>query len=63
MSRSRRATLREAVQRLKKMCIIIPKDKRDWHPSTINRILRDLTYKGQAAFGKTKLGPIKKEVE
>ncbi|MGL9688764.1 MAG: recombinase family protein [Wolbachia sp.] len=49
-------TLREAVQRLKKMRIITPKGKRDWHPSAINRILENPAYKGQAAFGKTKVG-------
>ncbi|BAO99504.1 recombinase family protein [Wolbachia endosymbiont of Cimex lectularius] len=57
-----RVTFREAVQRLKKMRIITPKGKRDWHPSAINRILKNPAYKGQAAFGKTKVGPIKKEV-
>ncbi|MGL9732093.1 MAG: recombinase family protein [Wolbachia sp.] len=47
---------------MKKMRIITPKGKRDWHPSAINRILKNSAYKGQAAFGKTKVGPIKKEV-
>ncbi|MCA4774544.1 recombinase family protein [Wolbachia endosymbiont of Mansonella perstans] len=54
-----RVTLRKAVQRLKEMCIITPKGKRDWHPSAISGILRNLAYKGQAAFGKTKVGRIK----
>ncbi|MDG7053041.1 MAG: recombinase family protein, partial [Wolbachia endosymbiont of Alcedoecus sp.] len=57
-----RVTLREAVQRLKEMRIITPKGKRDWHPSSISRILKNPAYKGQVAFGKTKVGPIKKEV-
>ncbi len=58
-----RVSLKETVRRLKEEYIATPKGKGIWHPSTIRRILRNYAYKGQAVYGKTKAGPIKKEVK
>ncbi|WP_174516938.1 recombinase family protein [Wolbachia endosymbiont of Cardiocondyla obscurior] len=57
-----RMSLKETARRLKEMCITAPKGRRNWHSGTVCRMLRNPAYKGQAAFGKTNVGPIKKEV-
>lgn len=57
-----RVSLKETTRRLKEMCITAPKGRRNWHSGTVCRMLRNPAYKGQAAFGKTNVGPIKKEV-
>ena len=58
-----RVSLKETVRRLKEEYIATLKGKGIWHPSTIRRILRNYAYKGQAAFGKTKAGPVMLEVK
>ncbi|WCR59220.1 MAG: Transposon gamma-delta resolvase [Wolbachia endosymbiont of Ctenocephalides felis wCfeF] len=54
-----RVSMRETVRRLKKMSIRTQKGKEVWNQSNIRRILRNPVYKGQAAYGKTKLCPVK----
>ncbi|MGL9688743.1 MAG: recombinase family protein [Wolbachia sp.] len=57
-----RISIKEAVRRLKERCILSPRGKRVWNVCTIYRILRNRAYKGEAAYGKTKVGPLRKEV-
>ncbi|UVW83398.1 recombinase family protein [Wolbachia endosymbiont of Aedes albopictus] len=57
-----RTSIKETVRRLKERCIDSPEGKRMWNVCTIHRILRNTAYMGEAAFGKTKVGPIRKEV-
>ncbi|MGL9762324.1 MAG: recombinase family protein [Wolbachia sp.] len=57
-----RISIKEAVRRLKEMCILSTRGKRVWNVCTIHKILRNRAYKGEAAYGKTKVGPLRKEV-
>ncbi|QOD38532.1 recombinase family protein [Candidatus Wolbachia massiliensis] len=57
-----RISIKGAVRRLKERCILSPKGKRVWNVCTIHRILRNRAYKEEAAYGKTKVGPLRKEV-
>lgn len=52
-----RVSMREAARRLSEMSIATQTGKKYWHPSTVWKILRNPAYKGQAAFGKTKVCP------
>ncbi|WCR59219.1 MAG: Transposon gamma-delta resolvase [Wolbachia endosymbiont of Ctenocephalides felis wCfeF] len=58
-----RVSIRETVHRLKERCIRTQKGKETWSSGTIQRILKNPVYKGQAAYGKTKIGPVKLEVK
>ncbi len=49
-----------AIKQLETRGIIIRKGV--WNVCTIHRILRNQAYKGEAAFGKSKVGPIRKAV-
>lgn len=51
-----RCSMREACRRLKKQGILTRSGRRDWDPVTINRMLRNPAYCGQAAYGKTRIG-------
>ena len=53
-----RLTMNEVCRRLKKMNVPSPKGKNYWDRSVISAILKNPAYKGQAAFGKTKVGPL-----
>ncbi|MGL9779662.1 MAG: recombinase family protein [Wolbachia sp.] len=57
-----KVSIREAVRRLKERSIRTQTGKEIWHPSTIHGILKNPAYKGQAAFGRTKAGPIKRAI-
>ena len=52
----KRLSIGEARRRLKNMKILSPKGKDYWDRSVIWLILKNPAYKGQAAFGKTKMG-------
>jgi site-specific DNA recombinase len=52
-----RVSMRETARRLSEMFIATQTGKKYWHPSTVWKILRNPAYKGQAAFGKTKVCP------
>ncbi|WCR59221.1 MAG: Transposon gamma-delta resolvase [Wolbachia endosymbiont of Ctenocephalides felis wCfeF] len=54
-----RVSTGETVHRLKKMSIRTQKGKEVWNPGTIHHILENPIYKGQAAYGRTKLCPVK----
>ncbi len=51
-----RHTIGEVRRRLKDQAIASPKGKRLWDRTTIWGMLKNSTYKGQAAFGKTRSG-------
>jgi site-specific DNA recombinase len=53
-----RLSIGEVYRRLKKMNISSPKGKPYWDRSVIWVVLKNPAYKGQAAFGKTKMGTI-----
>ncbi|WP_341812504.1 recombinase family protein [Wolbachia endosymbiont (group A) of Conops quadrifasciatus] len=57
-----RISIKETVRRLKERCTASPRGKGVWNVCTIHRILRNQAYKGEAAFGKSKVGPIRKAV-
>ena len=52
-----RLTLGEVIRRLKENQIMTKKGKLHWDRSTIWYMLRNPAYKGQAAYGKRKVGP------
>ena len=51
-----RLTMGEVCRRLKQLKVASPKGKSYWDRSVIWLILKNPAYKGQAAFGKTKIG-------
>ena len=52
-----RLTLGEVIRRLKENQIVTKKGKAHWDRSTIWYMLKNPAYKGQAAYGKRKVGP------
>ena len=51
-----RVSIREVARRLRAAAILTPSGKTRWDPKTIGTILRNTTYIGQAAYGKTRVG-------
>ncbi|WP_353288830.1 recombinase family protein [Wolbachia endosymbiont (group A) of Pogonocherus hispidulus] len=58
-----RISIREAVKRLREASVRTQTGKEVWHSSTIHKMLKNPAYKGQAAYGKTKAGPVMLEVK
>ena len=54
-----KASLREVTRRLQDMGQLTRAGKSNWGSRTIGQILGNTTYKGMAAFGKTRCGPIR----
>jgi len=54
-----RVSLGEVCRRLKKAAILTPKGKPVWDRATVCGILKNPAYKGLAAFGKTREGPLR----
>lgn len=54
-----RVSLGEVRRRLQQAGIVSPKGKTSWDRSTIWGILKNPAYQGQAAFGKTRSGPMR----
>ena len=54
-----RVTLGEAARRLKNIGQVTRSGQTDWNRRTIAQILNNPAYKGTAAFGKTRCGPIR----
>jgi site-specific DNA recombinase len=54
-----RVTLREVARRLKHIGQVTRSGQADWNRRTIGQILSNTAYKGLAAFGKTRCGPIR----
>jgi len=54
-----RQSIGQACKRLENMGILSPRGHRRWDRSTVWGILKNPAYKGQAAFGKTRLGPMR----
>ena len=54
-----RASIGQVCRRLKTQAISSPRGKTYWDRSTVWGILKNPAYRGQAAFGKTRLGPIR----
>jgi site-specific DNA recombinase len=52
-----RLSIGEVCKRLETQGVLSPRGKRCWDRSTVWSILKNPAYKGQAAFGKTRLGP------
>jgi site-specific DNA recombinase len=57
-----RLTIGEVCRRLKTMNVPSPKGKSYWDRSVIWLLLKNPAYKGLAAFGKTKTGPMKPRI-
>jgi site-specific DNA recombinase len=51
-----RLSIREVCRRLNRLSPVINADKKVWSASTMLGILKNPAYKGQAAYGKTKVG-------
>jgi len=54
-----RVSIGQACKRLKDQGVLSPRGKDYWDRSTVWGILRNPAYKGRAAFGKTKVGPMR----
>ena len=54
-----RLSIRQSCKRLQSKGILSPRGKTHWDQSTIWGMLKNPTYKGQAAFGKTRVGPMR----
>jgi site-specific DNA recombinase len=54
-----RLSLHGACKRLENKGILSPRGRRCWDRSTVYGILKNPAYKGKAAFGKTRLGPMR----
>lgn len=54
-----RASIGQVCKRLKNQGILSPRGKDYWDRSTAWAILKNPAYKGQAAFGKTRMGPMR----
>ncbi len=52
-----RLSLRKVCDKLRDLKIPSPKGNPSWNSSSVRQILQNPSYKGQAAFGKTKIGP------
>ncbi|GFR11927.1 recombinase [Trichonephila clavata] len=57
-----RVSINETVRRLKERSVRTQKGREMWNRSTIQQILKNPAYKGQAAFGKTKSNPAKPRI-
>src|SRR6185437_14497286 len=54
-----RVTLHQVCKRLEKQGILSPSGKQRWNRSTLWSMLKNPAYKGVAAFGKTRSGPMR----
>jgi site-specific DNA recombinase len=54
-----RLSIGQACKRLENQGILSPRGRQRWDRSTVWGILKNPAYKGQAAFGKTRLGPMR----
>jgi site-specific DNA recombinase len=54
-----RVSIAQVCRRLQNQGIFSPRGKNGWDRSTVWGILKNPAYKGQAAFGKTRMGPMR----